>query len=97
MDKLDGPNVDSTRRLRYQQQLWFNLKLTANDQLLLIAARERPRRQIRIRRAHIKPLNDVVCPLANCHAIQQDAGVTDYWLAIVDSEDRILGEIEFEQ
>ena len=41
VDKFDGTDINAAGRLRNQQQLWIQLKFAADDELLLIAARER--------------------------------------------------------
>ena len=59
VDELDRADIDAARRLRHEQQLRLQLELAADDQLLLIAARQRARRQLRIRRTHIEALDDL--------------------------------------
>src|SRR6185295_9559692 len=97
MDKLNCPDVNAARRLRREQDFRFNLELSANDQFLLIAPGECSSRQLGISRTHINSGNDFLRTIANSHAVEQNAGIADYWLAIMDAEDRILGKINLKQ
>jgi hypothetical protein len=51
VDELDGADVHATGGLRDEKQPGLQLELAADDELLLIAAGQRPRGQIEIRRA----------------------------------------------
>src|SRR6185369_16651094 len=59
MYELDRPDIHATRRLRHEQQLRRDVIFTTDDQLLLVAARQRTRRQCRVWWTNVKALNDL--------------------------------------
>src|SRR6185295_310645 len=60
VDNLRRPDVHAARWLRDKNQLWFYVELASHDQLLLVAARQRPRRKGNVGWSHVvlvhKPL-----------------------------------------
>ena len=98
MDEFDRADINAARGLRNQQQLWTQFKLATDDQLLLVAARKRSRRQLSIRRTHIKACDDFVSAPPNGRVIQENiAGIRRNRRSIVNAQNRILGQTEFQQ
>src|SRR5688500_17445538 len=62
MNELDRADIDTARRLRDQQQLRLNVILASDDQLLLIATGERPRRKCRVWWSNVECLDNLVGP-----------------------------------
>ena len=71
MNKLDGADINTSRGLRNQQELRINFELSADDQLLLVTARESARGKIRIRGTNVKALDDFICARANSFIVQE--------------------------
>src|ERR1700704_6328686 len=65
MDELDGSDVHTARRLRRQKHLWVACHLTGDDDLLLVAARQRPRRCLDAGRANVEFLDQPSRPVAD--------------------------------
>src|SRR5678816_565171 len=57
--ELNRTDVDAARRLRHEQKLRRDMILATDDQLLLVTARQRARRQCRVWWANVKALNDL--------------------------------------
>src|SRR5438132_10607523 len=97
MDEFNRADVDAACWLRHQQELWRQLEFATNDQLLLIAARQGERRQVRIRRAHVEIANHLFSAFLNSFAIEQDPAAGNGRLAIMNSQNRVLRETEIQQ
>src|SRR6266705_6673584 len=97
MDEFDRANVHAPRGLRNQQQLRRQFKLATDDQLLLVAARKRARRQDGVRRTHIKVANYLFSAAENSFLIQQNSVSGHGGLAIVNAENRVLSQTEIQQ
>src|SRR5688572_30715150 len=98
MNELDRADIDTARRLRHQQQLRLNVILASDDQLLLIATGERPRRKCRVWWSNVECLDNLVGPALDRIVVEKNvAGERgDRW-PIVHAEDGILREREIEQ
>src|SRR4051794_3672273 len=94
MNKLDRADIDAACRLRHQQQLRRNVILTTNDQLLLIAAGKRTRRQCRVGRPNVETLNDLSRTSLHRVLVNQSSG--NGW-TIMNAEYRVFSETEIEQ
>src|SRR5215213_1099917 len=97
MNKLDGANIDTARRLRHEQQFRCDVIFTTDDQLLLVATRKRARRQCGIWRTNVKVLNDLRG--ASLHGVlvqENSSGVSRDRRAIVNAKDRVFSETEVE-
>src|ERR1051326_1257598 len=94
MNELDRADIDAARRLRYQQKLRRNVILTTDDQLLLITARKRTRRQCRVGWTNVETLNDLRGASLHRVLVNQNTGNRR---AIMHAEDRVFSETEVEQ
>src|SRR6185369_852266 len=98
MNEFNRADVHAARRLRYQQQLRRQSKFTADDQLLLIASRERPRRQICVCRPDVEILNELLGASLNALDVEHDAASPRHsGLAVVKTQYRVLGKTRIQE
>src|SRR5438045_4055282 len=98
MNEFDRADVNAACWLRHKQQLWIDVIFTSNDQLLLITARQRARRQCRIRRTNVKALDDLAgTPLDRIVIEKNVTHVISNRRPIMHAEDRVLRETKIQQ
>ena len=92
-------DVHAARRLRHQQQLGLQLELAADDQLLLVAAGERARRQVpgsADARRSARMISAARRRIA-ARSSHDAARAGRDRRPVVHAQNRVLGQIEFEQ
>src|SRR5678815_4011128 len=97
MNELDRANIHAARRLRHKQQLWRDVILTTDDQLLLVTTRQRPGRQCSVWWTNIEALNDLRS--ASLHGIlvkKNPARQSCDRRAIMNPENRVFSKTEVE-
>ncbi len=98
VNKLDRADINAASRLRHEQQLWIDVILAPDDQLLLIATGKSARGKCGVWWTNVKLLNDLIGASLNRVVVKKNsAGESSDRRTIMHSEDRILCETEIEQ
>ena len=98
MNEFDRADINTARRLRNEQQLRCNVIFTSDDQLLLVTAGKRTRRQCCVWWTNVKALNDLSG--ASLHGVLVEKNPTHVRgdrRTIMNAEDRVLSQTEIEQ
>src|SRR5690349_19602296 len=96
MNKLDRADIDAARRLRDEQKFRIELKLTSDDQLLLVAARKRFCWQTCHRRANVKVFDDLIYTSVDRAGIHKSASLGDR-RTVVNAEYRVFRKVRGQQ
>src|SRR5689334_15068826 len=98
VNKLDRADVHAACRLRDEQQLGFDAIFAPDDQLLLVAAGKRTRRQRGVWRSHVEVLDDLACaPLNGVLVEKNSARERCNRRTIMHAEDRVFRKTKIEQ
>src|SRR6266851_5239618 len=91
MDELDGPDVDTARRLGREQDLRVAGHLAGDDDLLLVSARQRPRRRLDAGCADVELLDQASRPVLDRVESQQEAVPREQRRSLA-SENEVVGD-----